>query len=112
MLYRNFHHTTSMRSAATKTATSIQVKSREVNGCIMPSTAITRMSPEVRVRSTVGAGDSSLAGYLLAETRGLPPSERLTWAVCHGSAAASLPGTGLPLGLDPGTLRATLRRLD
>lgn len=69
-------------------------------------------SPEVRVRSTVGAGDSSLAGYLLAEARGLPPCERLTWAVCHGSAAAALPGTGLPLGLDPSTLRATLRRLD
>lgn len=69
-------------------------------------------APEVRVRSTVGAGDSSLAGYLLAEARGLPPSERLTWAVCHGSVAASLPGTGLPLGLDPDTMRATLRRLD
>lgn len=69
-------------------------------------------APEVRVRSTVGAGDSSLAGYLLAEARGLPPSERLTWAVCHGSVAASLPGTGLPLGLDPATLHATLLRLD
>ncbi|MGX1856394.1 1-phosphofructokinase family hexose kinase [Dietzia sp. NPDC055340] len=69
-------------------------------------------APAVRVRSTVGAGDSSLAGYLLAEARGLGPEERLEWAVCHGSVAASLPGTGLPLGLDPATLRATLRRLD
>ena len=69
-------------------------------------------APEVRVRSTVGAGDSSLAGYLLAVSRGLPPRDRLEWAVCHGSVAASLPGTGLPLGLDPDTLRATLRRLD
>lgn len=69
-------------------------------------------APEVRVRSTVGAGDSSLAGYLLADARGLPPKDRLTWAVCHGSVAASLPGTGLPLGLDPATLHAALLRLD
>ena len=69
-------------------------------------------TPQVRVRSTVGAGDSSLAGYLLAEARGLAPAERLVWAVNHGSVAASLPGTGLPLGLDPATFRAPLRRLD
>lgn len=69
-------------------------------------------APEVRVRSTVGAGDSSLAGYLLAEARGLGVQDRLVWAVCHGSVAASLPGTGLPLGLDPATLRARVRRLD
>ncbi|MFN3340385.1 MAG: 1-phosphofructokinase family hexose kinase [Dietzia sp.] len=69
-------------------------------------------TPPVRVRSTVGAGDSALAGYLLAEARGAPPEERLAWAVSHGSVAASLAGTGLPLGLDPGTFRATVRRLD
>ena len=69
-------------------------------------------TPAVQVRSTVGAGDSALAGYLLAEARGARPEERLAWAVCHGSAAAALPGTGLPLGLDPDTLRTTLRRLD
>lgn len=69
-------------------------------------------APAVEVRSTVGAGDSALAGYLLAGARGLPPQDRLAWAVGHGSVAASLPGTGLPLGLDPATFRATLRRLD
>ncbi|GLB63212.1 1-phosphofructokinase [Dietzia sp. NCCP-2495] len=69
-------------------------------------------SPQVRVRSTVGAGDSSLAGYLLAESRGLPPADRLVWAVNHGSVAASLPGTGLPLGLDPATFTTLPRRLD
>lgn len=66
----------------------------------------------IRVRSTVGAGDSSLAGYLLAESRGLPPSERLAWSVAHGSVAASLDGTGLPLGLDATTVEVTTRRLD
>ena len=69
-------------------------------------------TPAIRVRSTVGAGDSALAGYLLAHSRGAGPSDRLAWAVSHGSVAASLPGTGLPLGLDPTTFRATLRRLD
>ncbi|MDX2358332.1 1-phosphofructokinase family hexose kinase [Dietzia sp. PP-33] len=69
-------------------------------------------TPAIRVRSTVGAGDSALAGYLLAEARGAPPQERLAWAVSHGSIAASLAGTGLPLGLDPSTFRATVRRLD
>ena len=57
-------------------------------------------TPAVRVRSTVGAGDSSLAGYLLADAAGLPPGRRLAWAVAHGSAAAALPGTGLPAGID------------
>ena len=48
------------------------------------------------VVSTVGAGDSSLFGYLLAELRGLPPEERLALAVAYGSAAAGLPGTTIP----------------
>lgn len=56
--------------------------------------------PDIEVRSTVGAGDSSLAGYLLAAHLDLDPLERLRWAVAHGSVAASLPGTGLPHALD------------
>jgi 1-phosphofructokinase len=52
--------------------------------------------PPITVRSTVGAGDSSVAGYVLADTRALPPAERLRLAVAYGSAAASLAGTQLP----------------
>jgi 1-phosphofructokinase len=48
------------------------------------------------VRSTVGAGDSSLAGYLIAHTRGATPPERLSLAVAYGAAAAALPGTQAP----------------
>ena len=48
------------------------------------------------MRSTVGAGDSSLAGYLLADLAGAPPAERLRTAVAYGSAAASMPGSALP----------------
>jgi 1-phosphofructokinase len=50
----------------------------------------------VTVRSTVGAGDSSLAGYLLADLSGAPPAERLRTAVAYGSAAAAMPGSALP----------------
>ena len=50
----------------------------------------------IRARSTVGAGDCSLAGYLLAHQAGRSPQECLAQAVAHGSAAASLPGTQVP----------------
>jgi 1-phosphofructokinase len=53
-------------------------------------------APLVTVVSTVGAGDSSLFGYLLGDLRGATPDERLRLAVAYGSAAASLPGTTIP----------------
>jgi 1-phosphofructokinase len=52
--------------------------------------------PPIVPRSTVGAGDSSLAGYLLADQQGASPQNRLAQAVAHGSAAASLPGSTMP----------------
>lgn len=52
--------------------------------------------PPTTVVSTVGAGDSSLFGYLLGDLRGAPPAERLRLAVAYGSAAAALPGTTIP----------------
>ncbi len=52
--------------------------------------------PRIRVASTVGAGDSSLAGYLLADAAGAGPEERLRRAIRYGAAAASLPGTQAP----------------
>lgn len=57
-------------------------------------------APRIRVASTVGAGDSSLAGYLLAESTDAPPADRLTHAIRYGAAAASLPGTQLPAPRD------------
>lgn len=56
--------------------------------------------PRIRVVSTVGAGDSSLAGYLLADLAGLDPRDRLARAVAYGAAAASLPGTQAPTPRD------------
>jgi 1-phosphofructokinase len=56
--------------------------------------------PRVTVRSTVGAGDASLAGYLLADLRGLDARGHLREAVAYGSAAASLPGSTMPRDAD------------
>jgi 1-phosphofructokinase len=52
--------------------------------------------PPIVTRSTVGAGDASLAGYIRAEVGGAVPPQRLQMAVAYGSAAAALPGSALP----------------
>lgn len=52
--------------------------------------------PPMKVVSTVGAGDCTLAGYLLGGTDGEPPQDALARAVAYGAAAASLRGTGVP----------------
>ncbi|WIM66782.1 1-phosphofructokinase family hexose kinase [Corynebacterium breve] len=52
--------------------------------------------PPTEVHSTVGAGDSSLAGYLIGRVSGLEFPECLRLAVAYGSAAAGLPGTEIP----------------
>jgi 1-phosphofructokinase len=52
--------------------------------------------PPITVRSTVGAGDCSLAGLVLADLAGAAPAERLRSAVAHGAASASLPGSAVP----------------
>ncbi|MGY1771475.1 1-phosphofructokinase family hexose kinase [Blastococcus sp. SYSU D00813] len=56
----------------------------------------TARPPRITVRSTVGAGDCSLAGHLLADLAGAPPEERLRRAVASGAAAAGLPGSAVP----------------
>jgi 1-phosphofructokinase len=50
-------------------------------------------TPPVDVRSTVGAGDSTLAGFLAAGARG---DEALRTAVAFGTAAVTLPGSAMP----------------
>ncbi|WP_063051309.1 1-phosphofructokinase [Nocardia arthritidis] len=63
---------------------------------VTPDGAWYAPAPSVTPRSTVGAGDSALAGYLLADLDGAEPAEQLRRAVAYGSAAAALPGTGVP----------------
>ncbi len=53
-------------------------------------------APPTNVVSTVGAGDSSLFGYLLGDVRGGSPGERLALGVAYGSAAVGLAGTTVP----------------
>lgn len=68
--------------------------------------------PPVEVLSTVGAGDSSLFGYLLGEHRDLAdPGERLALAVAYGSAAAGLPGTTIPTPAHTHPEQVQVRRL-
>lgn len=57
---------------------------------------LTASGPPLEVRSTVGAGDASLAGYLSAAQRGASPADRLRQAMAQGRAAASLPGSTMP----------------
>ena len=68
--------------------------------------------PRITVRSTVGAGDCSLAGYLLADLAGAPPAERLRTAVAYGAASASLPGSAVPTPaqVDVAAVRVTAGR--
>ncbi len=61
--------------------------------------------PPTTVISTVGAGDSSLFGYVLGALRDNRPADRLRLAVAYGSAAAGLPGTTIPT---PGHLHPEL----
>jgi 1-phosphofructokinase len=69
-------------------------------------------APKIAVASTVGAGDSSLFGYLLGDLRGEEPAERLRLAVAYGSAAAELAGTGIPRPDQVHPERVEVRRLD
>ncbi|MFF0386009.1 1-phosphofructokinase [Streptomyces sp. NPDC004286] len=58
------------------------------------------------VRSNVGAGDSSLAGFLIAGGSG---PEALASALAHGAAAVQLPGSVMPTpaDLDPASVTVT-----
>jgi 6-phosphofructokinase 2 len=52
-------------------------------------------APSVRVVSTVGAGDSLVAGMAVALERGSDLEEATRWGVAAGTAATLSPGTGL-----------------
>lgn len=66
---------------------------------------------DVEVRSTVGAGDSALAGYLIASARGAGPDECLATAVAYGSATAANPGTALGQASEEQIAAVTVRQL-
>ena len=63
-------------------------------------------SPPVRVRSTVGAGDSMVAGIVLSLARGESLAEGVRFGVAAGAAAVMNPGTALCRREDVEQLRA------
>ena len=64
----------------------------------------TASAPEIEVRSTVGAGDSSIAGFLAATLERQDDRECLKYAVAVGSAACMTEGTKPPRREDVSTL--------
>lgn len=66
-------------------------------------------APKIAVRSTVGAGDAFLAGYLMGWCDGAGPQTRLARAVAYGTAATGLPGTTMPA---PGQVNSAVVRVD
>jgi len=65
-------------------------------------------SPQVAVRSTVGAGDSLVGGLVAAFARGKTPAEALRLGVSCGSGTAAQPGTRL---FDPVILPALMNQV-
>lgn len=58
-------------------------------------TTTRRRAPTVRIRSRVGAGDSMVAGVVLALDRGESIAQAACWGVAAGTAAVMTPGTEL-----------------
>jgi len=63
---------------------------------VSPEGSFLATPPPTDPVSTVGAGDSSLAGFLRARHLGKPMVESAAMAVAYGSAATALPGTTIP----------------
>lgn len=53
-------------------------------------------APKIDVVSTIGAGDSSIAGFIAATEQGLTPEQCLATAVSYGSAACTTSGSQPP----------------
>lgn len=67
--------------------------------------------PKVEVKSTIGAGDSAIAGFIACPEEA--PAQKLRWAVAYGSAACMAEGTLPPEPNDVQTILAqvSLRQL-
>lgn len=53
--------------------------------------AFIAVPPQVEVKSTIGAGDSAIAGFIACPEE--TPEQRLRWAVAYGTAACMAEGT-------------------
>ena len=53
-------------------------------------------TPKIAAQNPIGAGDAMVGGMVWRLAGGDSPREALPWAMACGTAAASLPGTGMP----------------
>ncbi|MBR7165733.1 MAG: 1-phosphofructokinase family hexose kinase [Clostridia bacterium] len=66
-------------------------------------------TPEIPIISTIGAGDSMIAGFVSAASHGLSVEETLIRAVSFGTAACIQNGTRPPLPCDIETIQKQIR---
>lgn len=57
---------------------------------------VTAVPPTIDALSTIGAGDSTIAGFIAAYSSGADAAERLKVATSYGTAACLLEGTTPP----------------
>ena len=67
-------------------------------------------APKITVKSTVGAGDSSLAGAIYGILNHCEPFHTLAWSVAAGSATTMQSGTSLCLWEDVQMLYKTITK--
>jgi 6-phosphofructokinase 2 len=85
------------RDIIDKGGSEVMVISMGTSGAMMVTKDITLTSPApvVKRRSTVGAGDSMVAGMVLAFSKGQPLPDVLRYGIAAGTAATMNPGTAL-----------------
>lgn len=85
------------RSFVEKGAVEVLVVSMGADGALLTTrdTQLRAVPPPVETSSSVGAGDSFVAGMSYALARGLPPTEAFRWGVASGTAALITAGTEL-----------------
>ncbi len=84
--------------------------SRGKEGLILSTeeSRIKAVAPPVEVDSTVGAGDSAVAGFVLAHSKGKELTECVRLACAAGTATAKTPGTELCHNSEVKTILATV----
>jgi len=89
--------TAAARDLVAQQCAEIVVVSLGAEGAILASEKMTGFlpAPHVKVCSTVGAGDSMVAGLVLAIAQGQPLEKALQLGIVAGAAATLRPGTGL-----------------
>jgi len=85
------------RAFVDKGAAEVLVVSMGADGALLTTrdTQLRAVPPPVETSSSVGAGDSFVAGMSYALSQGLAPTEAFRWGVASGTAALLTPGTEL-----------------